>query len=127
MTRRRMFPGFALFFLLLAPLPGCQDDHPTAVEFEFRPELTVLPEVVCMAAGDSLQFVAFFTDNRGLPLPAPPGYVTTWESSNPDVAQVTAYGKVVALARGQSRVTVAYGRFAATAMIWVSDPSAGVK
>jgi len=126
MRRWPSYTGTALF-LILASLPGCEDNHPIKVEFRFDPQLSVVPKYVSMEAGDSIQFVAFFADNRGLPVPAPPGYVVVWESSDPDVAQVTADGKVLALARGQARIEVACGRYCATAMIWVSNPSAGVK
>ena len=118
--------GTALFHIL-ASFPGCEEDHPTTVDFRFDPQLSVVPEGVSMEVGDSIQLFAFFADNRGLPLPAPPGYVVTWESSAPDVAQVTPDGKVLALDRGQARIEVACGRYCATAMIWVSNPSAGVR
>lgn len=125
MRRERWILGKTLTLVFLPLLFGCREDRSHPVGIKFDPQLVVVPEVVCLMAGEALQLSAFFEDDHGIFVPLPPGDAVSWESSNPAVAQVTKDGRVLALAEGEANITAGCRGYRATSMVRVSDPCGG--
>jgi hypothetical protein len=105
MRRNSLFPRILLPLSVLL-LFGCRDDA-TGIEEEYKAEfeLIVVPEEVRLLSGQSFQLSVMLKDRQGRLLPLPPGDQVAWGSSDPDIAEVSDDGTVLALAAGHVEIS----------------------
>ncbi|WP_353622165.1 Ig-like domain-containing protein [Citrobacter sp. CK205] len=77
--------------------------------------MTVTPETASVDVGDTTSLTA-------TPAPAGATDTVTWESSDPEVATVSASGVVTGVAAGTATITAKVRTFTDTATITVTEP-----
>jgi hypothetical protein len=110
--------------LLLGAVPlmfACRDDVTGPRNLD-EPEpaglhLAVVPGLVTIQVGQTVQLTAILKDSQGTPLG---GYsAMLWSSSNPGIASVSDRGAIRALAEGSVTITVGCGEYCAYATVTV--------
>jgi uncharacterized protein YjdB len=97
---------------LVAAIPGHADTVQVTV-FGVITSLQVVPEVVSVPEGDTLQFEAAFGQEQGSP------NLVRWASTDTAVARVDATGILTAQGEGEMELTASYGRTEARAAVRV--------
>lgn len=100
--------GLLLFAVAVA---ACREVTVTAVPVA---RVSLTPDRAELIAGEVLQMAATAIDESGQPLSAP---AFDWSASPPEIAQVDARGRVVALAPGTATITARLGQATGTAAV----------
>lgn len=114
-TSRILFPLFLLFLF------GCFDYDPMGPDGEDYRRMTLVPQKICLTAGESIRLMALMEDAFGSFFPAPPGGSVSWKSSAPAVVAVEGDGVVLALGKGEATITAGWKEFHASATIRVCE------
>lgn len=78
------------------------------------------PMATLMSIGETIQLTASVLDQNGQPVA---GALTTWQSSDKQIASVSAQGLVTAVKNGSVMITASYGTISAATQVTVMIPS----
>lgn len=118
----------AIVGLAVVTVVSCGKDSPTKTQTPTQPpaqsiptRLTITPSAATlMAIGETLQFTATVRDQNGQPVA---DAVVSWQSSDENVATISAEGLVTAAGNGTATITARSGIVSRTATVTVFDSS----
>lgn len=119
MRHKKLIPPTLFALVALTSLSACRDD-PAGVDYEYQrgPELMVAPEEAGILIGETLQLSVLVREINGRL--HEPGDEVNWQSSDPEVVEVTEDGMVRGLAEGRVTITAGCNGYSAWATIHVT-------